>query len=259
MIPPHRRRRHAQVAPSAGSGMAGFSRPPVPTFRGYIVHEVAARIAGRTYRVVVPTAPERLLDEPRTVERFRQSEYIPYWAQLWPGARVLAGFVAERVAEHTVPASVRTLELGCGLGLTGLVAAALGLNVTLSDYDEDALAFAEHNAALNGISNLQFQMLDWTAPAADLQTLFAGHGFDLLLAADALYEARNHAPVARCLAALLAPGGAAWLSDPGRSVADAFPRAAADAGLQCESVPVTAAGDTEIIRGRVFSLRPRVR
>jgi predicted nicotinamide N-methyase len=229
------------------------------TFRSHPVHTVEVRIAGRTYRVVLPLAPERLLDEPRTAERFRHNEYIPYWAQLWPGARMLAAFIAERVADHTVPAAARTLELGCGLGLAGLVAADLGLNVTLSDYDDDALAFAEHNAAVNGIPNLRFQALDWTVPAAELRAMFAGLSLDVMLAADALYEARNHVPLARCLAALLAPGGVAWLSDPGRNVADAFPEAAADAGLLCDSVPFTTAGDTEIIRGRVFSVRPRVR
>ena len=42
----------------------------------------------------------------------------PYWAHLWSGARVLADAVPARPG--------RDLELGCGLGLPGLVAARRG-------------------------------------------------------------------------------------------------------------------------------------
>jgi hypothetical protein len=47
-----------------------------------------------------------------------------------------------------------------------------------------------------------------------------------------LYEARNAEPVARFLAAHLAEGGEAWLADPGRLHAEAFPAQAAAHGLR---------------------------
>lgn len=228
-------------------------------FLGHSVQIVQVSIGDRLHRVIAPAAPERLLDEPRTIARFQQNEYIPYWAQLWPGARMLAAHVAARVADHSVRPAARTLELGCGLGLTGIVAAVVGLDVTLSDYDEDALAFAAQSAALNGVGGLRTLALDWTLPPADLRRRLGADDFDLILAADALYEARNHAPLARCIATLLAAEGVAWLSDPGRSVADRFPDVAAGAGLSCESVAVTASGDAQVLNGRIFVLRRAVK
>lgn len=228
------------------------------TFREHPVRIAQVSIGSRRFHVLMPAAPELLLDEPRTAERFRENEYIPYWAQLWPGARMLAAHVVARVADHSVRRGARTLELGCGLGLTGIVAADLGLDVTLSDYDEDALAFATRSAALNGIANLRALVLDWTLAPAEVARILGAGRFDLILAADALYEARNHVPLARCIATLLASEGVAWLSDPGRSVADAFPHAAAGVGLSCESVPVTVEGDAEVIKGRIFVVRRAV-
>ena len=66
---------------------------------------------------------------------------------------------------------------------------------------------------------------DWRRPPADLGR------FDRILAADVLYEERNAGPVATFLAAHLAPGGEAWLADPGRRHAAQFPGIAAKAGL----------------------------
>src|SRR5262245_63915601 len=52
----------------------------------------------------------------------------PYWAHLWSGAAVLAG---------VVPAQAGTvLEIGCGLGLPGLVAARRGARVTFLRSEE---------------------------------------------------------------------------------------------------------------------------
>src|SRR5512137_971911 len=57
----------------------------------------------------------------------------PYWAHLWSGAVVLAA---------AIPAGVRSVvELGCGLGLPGLVAARRGARVTFVDRAAVALAF----------------------------------------------------------------------------------------------------------------------
>src|SRR5262249_48349651 len=68
----------------------------------------------------------------------------PYWAHLWSGALVLAAAVPED------PGSV--VELGCGLGLPGLVAARRGARVTFVDRAPAALAFVRASAALNRVA-----------------------------------------------------------------------------------------------------------
>ena len=65
------------------------------------------------------------------------------------GLGVLADVLTERG-----PALVnrRILELGCGVGLPGIVARKLGANVIQTDHDALALALSRHNAALNRVT-----------------------------------------------------------------------------------------------------------
>src|SRR5262245_62025798 len=124
----------------------------------------------------------------------------PYWAHLWSGALVLAA---------AVPPGARTaIELGCGLGLPGLVAARRGARVVLLDRIPAALAFARASAAANGLA-VHAVAGDATAPPVRAR-------FDLVLAAELLYDREAFAPLARTLAALVAPRGRVLVADAGR-------------------------------------------
>jgi predicted nicotinamide N-methyase len=122
-----------------------------------------------------PESPDALLDE----EAFARDEFLPYWAELWPAARALAA------ALPTV-AGLRVVELGCGLGLPSLVAAARGAEVTATDWAADAVELLLENAARNGL-NVHGEVRDWREPWPER--------FDLALAADVLYERRNVEPL----------------------------------------------------------------
>src|SRR5262245_57765285 len=74
-----------------------------------------------------------------------ETEEPPYWAHLWTGALTLARYVAERIECH----DQSVLDLGCGLGLTGIVAALKGGKVVFTDKEPEALAFATVNAQMN--------------------------------------------------------------------------------------------------------------
>ncbi|NJO86551.1 MAG: hypothetical protein HC821_00190 [Lewinella sp.] len=143
-----------------------------------------------------------------------QDEVIPYWADLWHSALGLAQAIVE---QPECFAGQATIELGCGLGLPGLVAARLGATLTFSDYVEDALAFTKHNFELNlpAGSAAEFLRLDWRQPPQGCQ-------YARLLAADVAYERRHFAPLYACIRQLLAPGGQCWLSEPGREIAFEF-------------------------------------
>jgi predicted nicotinamide N-methyase len=122
-----------------------------------------------------PVSPDALLDE----EAFARDEFLPYWAELWPAATALAAALPE-------VAGLRVVELGCGLGLPSLVAAARGAEVTASDWAEDAVELLRENAARNGLE-LRAEVRDWREPWPER--------FDLVLAADVLYERRNVEPL----------------------------------------------------------------
>ncbi len=68
-----------------------------------------------------------------------------------------------RTALPETLAGVRVVELGCGLGVPSLVAAARGADVTALDWAEDAVSLLEQNAARNGLA-LAAAVHDWREP-----------------------------------------------------------------------------------------------
>jgi predicted nicotinamide N-methyase len=139
---------------------------------------------------------------------FEEDERFPYWAELWPSGIALATFVLGR----GLGASVEAVELGCGLGLTGVAAALAGARVTFTDFDCEALAFARANHALNLGSPGRIRLVDWRAPPPDLEA-------PLVLAADVLYERRFLEPFVETLRRTIAPEGVAYVAEPGRDIA----------------------------------------
>src|SRR5258707_8499480 len=71
--------------------------------------------------------------------------------------------------------------------------------------------------------------MDWRGAAGQAACLAAGP-FALVLAADVLYEREDVAPLLALASALVAPGGAFWLAEPGRRVSRAFVAAAGARG-----------------------------
>src|SRR5262245_17925817 len=101
------------------------------------------RIKDLAIRLARPTDPDRLLDDPAVLEWNRRDDYMPYWAYLWPAAFLLADAVAcERPrAPAAGSRGFEALEIGCGLGLGGLVALARGISVLFTDHDPAPLEF----------------------------------------------------------------------------------------------------------------------
>ena len=128
-----------------------------------------------------PVAPDALISE----EEFAKDEYLPYWADLWPASRLLAEVLpTELLGQHVV-------ELGCGLGVPSLVAAARGALVTATDWSEDAIALLRRNSERNG--------LDLNAVVHDWRDAWPEERFDLAIASDIVYELRYVEPLALLL------------------------------------------------------------
>jgi predicted nicotinamide N-methyase len=190
------------------------------------------RIANRTIQLVQPVDPDRLLDDPDVAQLNRNDDYMPYWAYLWPGAFLLADVVGKQQWQGQA-----TLEIGCGLGLAGLVGIAQGLHVHFTDYDLAPLAFIDKSATANGFTEDQYStgLLDWRVLP---QTTYP-----LILGADVLYERKLVPLVADVLAKMLAPGGQAWIADPYRVAAEGFAAECGSRGLTCVKVPIEAHSD----------------
>jgi predicted nicotinamide N-methyase len=183
-------------------------RPPLPETPpealGPAVRETVL-IDDHTFLIERPTDSDRLLDHPAIRAAFAADEYMPYWVDLWPAARMLA----KVIVREPWPPGLEALEIGCGLGLPGVAALARGLRVTFSDYDATALRFAADNARLNGFQDFDLLQLDWRHPPRDRR-------FPVLLGSDLIYELRNVAPLVGVIKQLLAPGGVCLLTDQDR-------------------------------------------
>jgi predicted nicotinamide N-methyase len=173
-------------------------------------------VGDRPVSIWRPPDMESLID----LVAFEADERIPYWADVWESAIVLAEDLAAMDG-----AGKTLLELGCGLGLPSLVAARAGFTVTATDYEETALEGVRYNAERNRIGGLRTLVLDWRNLPDDLGT------FDLVVAADVLYETHHPAVLAATILRTLAPSGLGLVADPCRAKAAGFAPAARAAGM----------------------------
>ena len=191
---------------------------PMSAVREEEYSSIKVHAAGRDWTLLRPADLESLweamTEEESTPQEFIEDERLPYWVELWPSSLALSDWIAERGNELCGRVC---LDMGCGLGLTALVAHSLGAKVVGMDYERDALKFASLNTAENGLSGEPlWAVVDWRIPA------FRRGAFDFIWGGDIMYERRFVTPVLDCLEYALAPGGRVWLAEPNRNVYDDF-------------------------------------
>jgi ETFB lysine methyltransferase len=182
----------------------------------FVTATVDVDVAGDSLSILKPRNSDDLISEAEYV----RDERLPYWADVWPSSLILARRMANNAGGGR-----SLLELGCGLGIVSITAMRSGFDVLASDYYEDALRFTRANAWRNLQREPAVRMIDWRALPADLGT------YDIIVAADVLYEMTYAELVADALAAALAPRGMAIIADPGRVAVDEFVDACAARGL----------------------------
>ncbi|NLZ17319.1 MAG: methyltransferase domain-containing protein [Desulfobulbaceae bacterium] len=131
---------------------------------------------------------------------------FPFWVKIWEASLVLADLLVAlpRLRGTTM------LELGAGLGVPGLAAAAAGATVTLSDYEEHILDFERVNAAASGLKDVSFSLLDWKNPPTDMPR------YDVLAGAEILFRDEFFEPLLQIMQRALKPGGVIYLAHDSR-------------------------------------------
>ena len=173
-------------------------------------------LSGAEMDILHPRTAEDLIDE----AAFERDERLPYWADVWPSAVILAELLI--TADGS---GIRLLELGCGCGVVSTACAKAGFDLVATDYYPEALEFARANVWQNTGRDIETRMVDWRSPPDDLGT------FDMIVASDVLYEPDKPALVAEMLARTLRPRGFALIADPGRMHAPELEDEAALRGL----------------------------
>ncbi len=211
-----------------------MSAAPLETLAGLhgelLDEALCRRWTTATESVALDTARWSLLKPANADHLISEADYVmderlPYWADLWPSARVLAATLLREVG-----AGRRLLELGCGVGLATIAAMHAGFDVTATDYYDDALHVTRGNAARNLGREPRVQLVNWREWPENLGR------FDVVMAADVLYEKEYATLVAACIARALAPDGVALVADPGRLALPAFRKGVAAHGLMIASV-----------------------
>jgi methyltransferase-like protein 23 len=170
-------------------------------------------------------------------------DLYPFGLMIWEAAVVLSRVMAERGAAL---AGMPILELGCGIGLPGLVAQRHGAKVVQTDHDALALALCRYNAALNKVAGIEQFVGDWHKWQHTTR-------YPLIIGADIIYDTADYALLEQVFRANLAPGGEVILTDPSRQQTIALFTVMEDAGWTISIVerPIPALLEAERAEGLV--------
>ncbi len=214
--------------------------------------EYRVGVKGATLRLLGPKDPWSI--RPATVgsEGAEGATRSPYWNTPWPAGRMLG----EYLVNHFAPPPYRILEIGAGLGLTGLIAALFDFRVMMTDYNPIALEFIRASAELNRLRIEEPRILDWHAPPAER--------FEMIIAADVTYERSALPAVVRLLDHCLNSGGLALLGDQYRVKEGELEALLARVGMiaepvpvECQAIPRPGSLDGRTFRGRIFRIERR--
>ena len=152
--------------------------------------EKTVGIRGRKFTLLTPKFIEEHIDPENPLQDF------PLWAKVWEASWVLADFLAGLPPDP----GKRFLEIGCGLGLVGLVAASFGHKGVMTEHNPEAIEFARANAEKNRCADIEILDLDWKSPAI--------YGrFDLVVGSEVVYHEKDFEPLRRLFERLLKPDG----------------------------------------------------
>jgi predicted nicotinamide N-methyase len=164
-------------------------------------------LGNRLFTIEAVGDTDKLIDSLDDAE-FKKEDRFPYWAELWPSSIALSQYILNN---KPLFKNKKVLELGCGLGLTGLAARAADAVVVFSDYDPLSLEFTRRN-----FDQLpKVMLLDWRKPLIEEE-------FDLIIGADILYERKMMSPLLNVCRQAVRKDGMVLLAEPGRMIAREF-------------------------------------
>lgn len=214
---------------------------------GYATRTIEIAVGDRRYVLRALLDKQQFSDPHGEAERAGISSATwSLFGQVWPSGIALA-----KAVDGIDIGGRRILEVGCGLALSSLVLHARGADITASDHHPLAPLFLADNARDNGLPTPPpYVDLAWESPPPELGR------FDLVIAADVLYERGHAALLAGLLERLATPRGEVLIADPGRGNSGAFTTAMRRQGYEVTETRLPfEPGETPPHRGRLVHCR----
>jgi predicted nicotinamide N-methyase len=157
----------------------------------------------------------------------------PYWAAHWDASWAVSHVLMDEPLQGST-----VLDLGCGLGLTGAVAAACGARVWMADAAQPALLFARLNTWpwRDRVRSAAIGLADRPPCPA---------GFDLIVGADIIYDSEDWPYLERFWTEHLGSSGRVLLGESGRRTGALFPDWLANRGWQVQRSTIQVAVQCE--------------
>lgn len=214
--------------------------------RRYLVGRVRFVAGEREYEVLKVADPDSVFDAAMAEENSRGQkplDWQPYWAEAWESSLVLAQYVAELSTPTT-----SLLDLGCGVGVVGAVAAACGWDVMLGDIAQPGLLFSQLNV-WPWRERALVRRIDW-------QQDWLGRDFDVIACADCVYDRRDFHDLDKFWRKHLSDHGEVLIAEPSRLIGREFRETIVQLGWTLDPSPgVRRSGKREVVVSRLTRRR----
>ena len=138
-----------------------------------------------------------------------------YWDRIWPSSMAFSEYLIHQFSPAKLTGT-KVLEIGCGTGVPGVVAAQLGAFTMFSDMVPVTLEAVKETCRLNHIRNFDTCTLDWSVKNQSKEH------YDMVLGCEVFYDEAILADISHVLEQVLAPGGKGLFCDPNRLGLDAI-------------------------------------
>jgi len=132
-----------------------------------------------------------------------------YWDRIWPSSVALSEYLIHQFFP-TKLTGAKVLEIGCGTGVAGVVAAHLGAFTMFSDMVPVTLEAVKETCHKNQLRNVDTCTLDWSG------TIQSNERYDYVIGSEVFYDEAILADIAHVLEQVLAPAGKGLFCDPNR-------------------------------------------